>query len=244
MALFEVAPGYAAQFNTSGLNAVTGFVTIANEHMIRITYSNGLGYEDYFGNFQYHNQDVSGTMESWHLVHDGHIVYSLSNASVDASQIQQDLIAYNGGALLSLLFHASDTLIGGELNDRMSGYAGNDSLNGRGGNDVLSGMTGNDRLNGGSGNDIMSGGPGNDTFVFRPGFNNDLITDFTPGTLASHDTLELHSIPGLHTFNQVKAHAMVVGGHVVISDIGGDSITFSSLHKVGQLHSYDFHFLA
>jgi Ca2+-binding RTX toxin-like protein len=105
-------------------------------------------------------------------------------------------------------------------------------------------MAGNDRLIGGPGNDIMSGGPGNDTFVFRGGFNNDQITDFNVGTIANHDTIEFHSIPGLHNFAQVKAHAAVVDGHVVISDVGGDSITLSSLHKVPQLHSYDFHFLA
>jgi hypothetical protein len=128
--------------------------------------------------------------------------------------------------------------------DTINGAGGNDTIGGGGGNDVLNGMAGNDRLIGGPGNDLISGGPGNDTFVFRAGFDNDQIADFNVGTIANHDTIEFHSVPRLHNFVQMKAHAAVVGGHVVISDVGGDSITLSSVHRVAQLHSYDFHFLA
>jgi Ca2+-binding RTX toxin-like protein len=124
------------------------------------------------------------------------------------------------------------------------GFGGNDRLSGLGGNDSLYGGPGNDTLNGGPGNDLLSGGPGNDTFVFQAGFNNDVITDFSPGTLSNHDTIEVHSVPGLHNFAQVKAHSTVDSGHVVISDTIGDTITLNSVHKVGQLHGYDFHFLA
>jgi Ca2+-binding RTX toxin-like protein len=127
--------------------------------------------------------------------------------------------------------------------DTIKGGGGNDRINGGGGNDVLNGGAGNDSLIGGTGNDFLTGGPGNDTFVFQPGFGNDVITDFSPGTLANHDTIELHSVPGMHNFTQVVAHAAVVGGHVVISDTLGDTFALSSVHKVGQLHSYDFHFL-
>jgi Ca2+-binding RTX toxin-like protein len=128
--------------------------------------------------------------------------------------------------------------------DTINSGGGNDTINGGGGNDVLNGGAGNDRLIGGPGNDLMMGGSGNDTFVFQPGFGNDVITDFTPGTLANHDTIELHSVPGLNNFAQVKAYATVVSGHVVISDTIGDTITLNNVHRVGQLHGYDFHFLA
>jgi Ca2+-binding RTX toxin-like protein len=124
-------------------------------------------------------------------------------------------------------------------------FAGNDKISGSTGSDVLNGFGGNDRLTGGDGNDKMTGGGGNDTFVFRAGFDKDVITDFDPGTLANHDTIELHSIPGLQSFAQVKSHASVVGGHIVISDTSGDdTITLNSVHKVSQLHGYDFHFRA
>jgi Ca2+-binding RTX toxin-like protein len=154
------------------------------------------------------------------------------------------ILGTNGNDIIS----ASHTVVGQprptDGPDAIYGFFGNDRLSGLGGNDSLYGGPGNDTLDGGPGNDWMSGGPGKDTFVFRTGFGDDVITDFTPGTLANHDTLELHSVPGLHNFAQVKAHTAVVSGHVVISDTIGDTITLNNVHKVGQLHGYDFHFLA
>ena len=123
------------------------------------------------------------------------------------------------------------------------GFGGNDIIKGGGGNNVLMGMGGSDRLVSGTGNDTMSGGGGNNTFVFKAGFGTDVITDFKPGTVASHDTIELHSIPGLNNFAQVKANATLVDGHVVISDTSGGLISLNSVQTVGQLHGYDFQFL-
>jgi Ca2+-binding RTX toxin-like protein len=146
------------------------------------------------------------------------------------------------------IVNALRTVVGQPLpsaaDDTINGFGGNDQLSGLGGNDTIYGGRGNDHLNGGLGNDLLIGGLGSDAFVFKAGFNNDVITDFTTGTLASHDTVELHSISVLHTFDQVKAHAAVVGGHVVVSDASGDSITLNNVHTKVALHYYDFHFLA
>ena len=53
---------------------------------------------------------------------------------------------------------ASQTLAGGDFNERSSGLGGDDTLYGNGGNDKLDGGAGNDTLNGGAGNDTLIGG--------------------------------------------------------------------------------------
>jgi Ca2+-binding RTX toxin-like protein len=96
----------------------------------------------------------------------------------------------------------------------------------------------------------LDGGRGNDTFAFRVGFGarggfgNVAITNFTLGSAANHDTIEMHSLPGLDSFDQVIAHASVVAGHVVIGDARGDTITLDNVHKIEHLQSFDFDFVA
>jgi Ca2+-binding RTX toxin-like protein len=245
MAVFQVGSGYYTNFNVSALSIWFGPVDIANTNLIEIAGGPNGVYEDYFGFFQYANGQATGTITQARLYDaGGNPEYIYSQGSVDLTTIHNYSLAGNASAIMSYAFRGNDVLIGGDLNDTMKGYVGNDTISGGGGDDVLYGMAGNDRLIGGLGNDLLIGGPGNDTFVFRAGFGNDVVADFSPGTLANHDTIEFHSVPGLNNFAQVKAHAMLVSGHVVISDTTGDTITLNSVHKVGQLHGYDFHFLA
>lgn len=155
-----------------------------------------------------------------------HIAFKFSGMSVSMPTLVSDVQHSQWGAVLNLF-------LGG--NDRITGSTGADHLYGFGGND---------RITGGAGNDTMSGGAGNDTFVFvHSGFGNDVITDFTTGTHANHDTIELHSVPGLSNFTLLKSLATVVNNHVVIHDAGTDTITLNSVHAVSQLHAYDFSFL-
>ena len=88
----------------------------------------------------------------------------------------------NGGA-------GRDLLNGGNDNDSIFGSSSNDTLRGGDGNDTLDGGTYNDELDAGSGNDTLIGGSGNDTFVFRTGYDTNLVQDFKVRT----DTLSLHS---------------------------------------------------
>ena len=137
----------------------------------------------------------------------------------------------------------NDTLVGNAGADRLDGGDGNDTLFGGSGNDTLLGGKGVDRLEGGSGSDILTGGEDSDTFVFRPGFGNDTITDFTTaGT--THDVLEISttftSLAGI-----IAAGAMQqVGADTVITldadPAHHDQITLDNV-KIASLAADHFH---
>ena len=55
------------------------------------------------------------------------------------------------------------TIVGTDVNERLTGSQGPDVIVGLGGNDTLSGLGGNDKICGGSGKDTLYGGQGNDT---------------------------------------------------------------------------------
>lgn len=72
----------------------------------------------------------------------------------------------------------NDSIVGGNLVDVLSSFAGNDTLEGLDGNDTLCSGTGDDRLIGGRGNDsldadvgkdILEGSDGNDTLIAKDG---------------------------------------------------------------------------
>ncbi|MFB6448179.1 calcium-binding protein [Bradyrhizobium tunisiense] len=103
---------------------------------------------------------------------------------------------------------ASDAIIvGGALNDALSGSGGADFMDGGAGNDDLYGGTGNDVLRGGSGADAMSGSQGNDTYVFSRNDGVDSVWDIYqyttlvpgggPGGTAYYQTV--HANGGLDT---------------------------------------------
>jgi Ca2+-binding RTX toxin-like protein len=115
------------------------------------------------------------------------------------------------------------------------------TITGGSGNDTLKGGAGNDILIGGTGNDTLSGGTNNDTFVFRAGFGNDVVTDFKIGTLANHDTLDLHGL-GFTSATDVLSHTDL-GANAVIHIVGAtDTITLTGVTKA-QLTSHAFDFL-
>jgi Ca2+-binding RTX toxin-like protein len=62
-----------------------------------------------------------------------------------------------------------DSIVGGNLNDRLSGGADSDKIDGGSGDDILWGGSGADKLLGGPGRDTLKGGGGSDKLVGGPG---------------------------------------------------------------------------
>jgi Ca2+-binding RTX toxin-like protein len=62
-----------------------------------------------------------------------------------------------------------DSIVGGNLDDRLSGGGDSDKIEGGRGNDVLRGGTGGDKLLGGPGRDVLRGEGGNDKLIGGPG---------------------------------------------------------------------------
>ena len=77
---------------------------------------------------------------------------SQSSEQINASKIQQDVVAFGG--------KGSETIIGSAYDDKLIGGAGLDTLIGGKGNDKLHGGVDNDA-------DILKGGAGNDTYYAR-----------------------------------------------------------------------------
>lgn len=123
--------------------------------------------------------------------------YARAAASVTA---RLDNPGVNTGDAAGDTYHSIEWLIGSNFNDtlvgnsganKLFGISGNDNLYGVGGDDILAGSFGNDMLDGGTGSDALLGAGGSDQFVFRTGYDIDLISDFENDvdTLALDDNL-------------------------------------------------------
>ncbi|WP_411840559.1 calcium-binding protein [Paracoccus sp. ME4] len=114
----------------------------------------------------------------------------------------------------------ADRIFGRQGNDRIEGNQGADVINGGAGNDSLYGGLGDDHLFGGIGDDRLCGGAGNDVFVFKRGFDRDVIFDF-------QDDIDAIWIKDLGIVNYDQAISLATqDGEDVVFDFGnGDVLT-------------------
>ncbi|WP_245312576.1 Ig-like domain-containing protein [Bradyrhizobium macuxiense] len=87
-------------------------------------------------------------------------------------------------------------------------------------------IIGNDAANvitGWRGNDILTGGGGADTFVFNAGDGSDIITDFTPGSGAGHDVIQLNGY-AFTSFSDIQAAMTQVGNDVYLALTSQDTL--------------------
>src|SRR5574343_86259 len=93
-------------------------------------------------------------------------------------------------------YSPNDVLIGGQLDDTISGLGGHDSLVGHAGDDSLLGGDGNDTLTGSAGNDVLNGGAGTDTAVFS-GLRADYLIEEIAATPGSEGYLQVTGADGV-----------------------------------------------
>jgi Ca2+-binding RTX toxin-like protein len=117
------------------------------------------------------------------------------------------------------------------VSESIYGDKGSNSLAGtNAGHDTIDGGRGHDTIDGGAGDDVLTGGDGHDTFIFRPGFGNDIITDFT--SKGGDRDVIYFSDSFFDEYDDLEASLEQVGDHVVITVSEGDHITLQNVDKL------------
>ena len=127
---------------------------------------------------------------------------------------------------------ADNALIGSYIN---TGVA----LNALAGNDTVIGGGGADTLTGGLDNDMLTGAAGADDFIFNAGDGLDTILDFNQGEA---DQVHISTVMAADFTDLINNHSSVVGGHVTLSFVGGQTITLMGIANPGSLAAGDFVF--
>ncbi|ADL52178.1 calcium-binding protein [Clostridium cellulovorans] len=81
-----------------------------------------------------------------------------------------------------------------DFNTILMGKGGDDIIQGKNGNDKLFGDDGTDYLDGGSGDDSLFGGSGNDTYIFKVGYGQDTINNYTSENDTETDILKMDGV--------------------------------------------------
>lgn len=103
---------------------------------------------------------------------------------------------------------------------------------------IIIGNSAANLITGGLGNDILSGGSGADTFVENAGDGSDIITDFSPGSNAGHDVVQLNGL-AFTSFADVQAAMTQAGSDVYLKLTNQDTLVFRNT-AVSAFTSDDF----
>jgi Ca2+-binding RTX toxin-like protein len=118
-----------------------GQVTQASSSIISI--SDGFKTGNYFGSFNYWNNDLySGTLTSYNQYYGSAIQYSVTDLSLNAVTVKDYVQSGNVVALAEYALNGSDSITGSLYDDYLMGYDGNDAIFGNSGKDILDGGLG------------------------------------------------------------------------------------------------------
>ena len=227
--------------------AGSGAQTYMGDDIAALQYIYGANYGSNAGNTTYSwdpntgeeringlGQEASTTNTIYETVWDGGGVdtYDLGNYSSDLnvdlrpgawSTFSTAELAYLDGSNLSV--RAKGNIFNSDL------YNGNtasliDNVKGGSGNDRLTGNDINNVIDGGAGNDTLTGGMGADTFVFRNGYGQDTVTDFSA---AQGDKIDLAGLSIVSSYADVISRASQVGASTVFNFGVGQALTLNNV---------------
>ena len=124
-----------------------------------------------------------------------------------------------------------DTVGSAGGDDEVYGGEGKDIVFGGIGNDIVDGGSGDDEVRGDEGDDTLTGGSGSDTFVFRPGFGNDIITDFNK----AEDTLVFYDATGERIDSLQLNETRNSDGNAVLTTADGSNVTLQGVARYSAI---------
>jgi hypothetical protein len=125
----------------------------------------------------------------------------------------------------------NDTVGSAGGDDEVYGGEGNDIVFGGSGNDVVDGGSGDDEVRGDEGDDTLTGGSGSDAFVFRPGFGNDIVTDFNK----TEDSLIFYDAAGELIESSQLNETQNSDGNAVLTATDGSSVTLQGVARYSPI---------
>lgn len=121
--------------NMTTLQAWDGEFPIADSTHIRAT--DGVRTQDYFGTFQYSNDDLSGGTLTSTVAYQNGLYYDVTDLNSDALTMAGYINNFDFKGALTEVLKGNDTLIGSDGNDVLTGGAGNDHFDGGAGLDTV-----------------------------------------------------------------------------------------------------------
>ncbi|MFT2189145.1 DUF4214 domain-containing protein [Pseudomonas putida] len=121
--------------NMTTLQAWDGEFPIADSTHIRAT--DGVRTQDYFGTFQYSNDDLSGGTLTSTVAYQNGLYYEVTDLNSDALTMAGYINDFDFKGALNEVLKGNDTLIGSDGNDVLTGGAGNDHFDGGAGLDTV-----------------------------------------------------------------------------------------------------------
>ncbi len=118
----------------------------------------------------------------------------------------------------------------------LSGTIADNTITGNSANNIIDAYLGHDRILSGAGNDTLTGGVGSDTFVFRPGYDKDVVTDFALNGL-NPDHVEVAYGTAYDTYSEVMSVATQVGSNTVFTFSSTDTLTLQGITKSSLVSS-------
>jgi Ca2+-binding RTX toxin-like protein len=121
--------------NMNTLQAWDGdFTVVASD---RISVTDGFRTQDYFGNFQFANDEVSGGTLTSTVAYQNGLYYELTDLNADAATVAEYIGGFDFTGALNEVLKGDDTIIGSAGNDVIKGGAGNDTITGGAGVDTV-----------------------------------------------------------------------------------------------------------
>ena len=208
-----IAGNVAIDMNDPAIGALAdGAATAATASYVAL--QTGLFLDEFRGAFLYDafGNLAGGTLNSWRETYNGQLLFDVSGASVPVSTFLSWVATDANITAVSTILAGDDSVVGSQISDILTGWAGND---------VIVAGDGEDRINSGSGNDTVNGNAGNDTIQEVSGINYLRGDEGNDSIVGGNGFDDINGNTGNDTINAGSGDSWAVGGKDNDSLAGG-----------------------